>query len=145
MKKSIIFCLIIFLASCKAYDVKQTEPITLKKGIEDIIEALNHAGDLNTTKYNGLVPSEFTVELNLTTSEKGTQNASLEIAPASVIPKIGAGWSAEVNNSSGNKLTIKFRSILFAKQDEFMSSRTPDSIVQFYQRLKDLNWNVVVK
>jgi len=132
------------IASCKAYDVRQTEPITLKQGIEDVIEALDHAGNLDTSKHNGLVPSEFTVELNLSTSEKGTQNASLEIAPAAFIPKIGTGWSAEVNNSSGNKLTIKFRSILFAKQDEYMGTRTADSIVRFYNELKRLNWNATL-
>lgn len=144
MKKILIVVVLLSLFSCKSYDIKQTEPITLKDGIKDIIEALNHAGDLQSNRYNGLVPSEFTLELNLSTSNKTSDSGSIEIAPASFIPKIGAGWSAEVNNSTGNKLTIKFKSILFAKQDEFMSSRSPDSIVQYYKRLKELNWNATM-
>ncbi|KPM31889.1 Hypothetical protein I595_1537 [Croceitalea dokdonensis DOKDO 023] len=144
MKNFFTVVVLLLFFSCKSYDIKQTEPITLKDGIQDIIEALNHAGDLKSNRYNGLVPAEFTVELNLSTSDKRSDSGSIEIAPASFIPKIGAGWSAEVNNSTGNKLTIKFKSILFAKQDEFLSSRSPDSIVKFYEKLKELNWNATM-
>jgi hypothetical protein len=143
--KHIIILLCIVLASCKAYDVKQTKPLTLQEGIVDIFEALDAAGNLEMAKQNGLVPSEFTIELNLSTSEKGTQNASLEIAPATVVPKIGSGWSAEVNNTTGNKLTITFKSVLFAKKDDFIASKSADELMEYIERLKALGFSINVQ
>ncbi len=127
---------------CKhfAKTVERPEPITLADGVKEVIDALNSLSELQTSKINGLVPAEVTIVFNITDGSKDSNSATIEIVPTGIvkeISKIGGGWSSEITQSTGNTLTIKFRSILFANE-----KKTPEELTKLYEELKSLDWNI---
>ena len=146
MKKTILVITItIFLNSCATTKVDRKEPITLAEGVTEVVKTLNSMSKLQTEKINGLVPAEVTVEFNVTSGKKKNTNASLEIVPTGLVSKIGAGWSSEITESSGNKITLKFRSILFAEKDELIGHKRVNDLTKMFIELKNSNWNATLQ
>jgi len=145
MKMLTPFLLLVILLQGCTTTVERAEPITLADGVKEVINALNSLSELQTSKINGLVPAEVTVVFNITAGSKDSKNATIEIVPTGIvkeISKIGAGWSSEVTQSTGNTLTIKFRSILFANEKELVANKTPAELTKLYEELKGLGWNI---
>jgi len=143
MKRILLLIIIIIIfSSCKATQIIRAEPISLAEGVREVIVALNSFSELQTSEINGLVPAEVIIEFNISAGKKNNRNASVEIVPAAVVTKLGVGWSSEVTESTSNKITIKFRSILFATENEMLNQKTPEDLTELYEKLKKLGWNI---
>jgi predicted ABC-class ATPase len=121
------------------------EPISLADGVKEVIAALNSLSELETSKINGLVPSEVTVVFNITAGSKETKTASIEIVPTGIVDQtttLGGGWTSELTESKGNTITIKFRNIVFANEKELLAKKTPQELTELYEELKKLGWNI---
>jgi len=142
MKKAFIICMTCCMMSCATTKVTRSEPISLADGLKEVVIALDEMSDVKRDKINGLVPSDVTVEFNVTSGNKKKNDASLEIVPTGLVSKIGASWSSEVTETTGNKITIKFRSILFANKDDLIGgNKSVEDITKMVKDLEDGGWN----
>ena len=143
--------LMVLLAGCTSVNGPPDPPdpprITLIQGVEQVIAALDKYASVEAPdRASGLVPAEivvaFAVEAGRATS--GQQSVELKIGEV-----IGAGVSAteEAKESAANTITFTFRNILFADEDELISSKTPSELMELLQELRaadgDQRWRLV--
>ena len=86
-------------------------------------------------RYSGLMPAEvavvFRVEAGTTVSTTGS--ADLEVLEIVSVAGESASSSSEV---AANTITIKFRSVAFARKDEVVGYMSPEELKQLYERLR---------
>ncbi len=116
--------------------------MSLANALTDVIRALNAMSEVETSHKHGLVPAEVTVTFQLAAGKKEASQAAIEVLPFDAVAKLGGSYTAEVTSSRGNLIVVKFRSILFANEDELVSRKTPGEIDELLRRLQELGWNI---
>ena len=116
--------------------------MSLANALTDVTRALNAMSEVQSSQKHGLVPAEVTVTLQLTAGTKEASQAAIEVLPFGAVAELGGSYTAEVTSSTGNQIVIKFRSILFANENELVSRRTPGEIDELLRRLRELGWSI---
>ena len=120
------------------------DTITLKDGITTVIEALAAIDENPSDNHSGLMPAEvvvvFKVEAGRTTGS--SRAAELQIAD---IVNIGGESASEVTASAGNTITITFKSIVFAEQNDLIGTRTPEELTETIETLLGDGWRVLIE
>lgn len=136
MKKLIlILSSLLFLSSCAHNEIKK-ETITFQKAMESIANGLNvFTKKKKEERIFGIVPSEIEATFNISVSKTNKGETSLTLDPTNIITGFLSKWNSEVISKNSNKITIKFRNLLFAKKGEafYDKKSTGDDI----KKLKD--------
>lgn len=145
MRNALVLIASAFVVCGCSTTVERTENfITVGEGLRLVMEGLDSIADHDPAKINGLMPSEVTVSFHITAGQKDGASSSVQIVPAGIIgeiPAIGGNWTTEFTESTGNVLTIKFRSIAFATDKELVSTEAPEDLTERYKKLRE-HWNV---
>ena len=86
-------------------------------------------------RTHGLIPSEVEVVFQLAGSDSGSASGGLSVA----LPVIEAGaeWTSQVSRSSTNTITVRLRSILFARTDELVGLEDLTRVLTAIRVLQD--------
>jgi hypothetical protein len=119
--------------------------------MEQVANGLNKMYDIGKNHpKSGLVPSEVTVEFNISADATDKGKLSIEaganVSDALQITKAGGEASSEMKASRGNKITIKFTNLfLSATKDSLIMVKKPEEISQLLKTLKDSGYEPVLK
>jgi hypothetical protein len=137
--------LVIIIAVCSACTTKVVRPesITLAEALIDIKKSLDAMASVPSDRKHGLMPAEATVEFDVTVTDKTGTEVGLEIVPTGIvneIARVGGKWSTEVSSSRGNHITIKFRNIIFASENELVAKKSPKELTEIFSEFEKEGW-----
>ena len=135
----------VFMAGCSSQPkVKPAEEITFKEAMKQIAEGLDEfskekeEGEESKQIY-GLVPSEVEATFNVSVISKSENETSITLDPTNIMKEFSSltsKWKYEGSDTRGNKITIKFRNVLFAKKGEAIYDKDKD-IANLLKALKE--------
>ncbi len=140
------------LVGCPASKVvPEPTKITFEEAMEQVANGLNKMYDIGKNHpKSGLVPSEVTIEFNI--SADATDKGKLSIEGGINLPndlqvaKAGAEANSEMKASRGNRITIKFTNLfLSATKDSLVMVKKPEEITQLLAILKGAGYEPVLK
>ena len=133
----------LLLSGCAARNHTHSDPplrvISLNDAVRDAISSLDKlyedrehkAGD----RTHGLVPSEVEVVFQLAAGSKKGEEHKLMVGLWGTTA--GSGWTSEVTRSNANTITVRLRSILFARTDELVGSERAAKLLELVKMLRD--------
>ena len=128
-------------SGCAARNHKHSPPplqvVSLNEALRDAISALDdlYAEKTERERNHGLVPSEVEVVFQLAAGTKEGEEHKLAVGLPGITA--GSGWTSEVTRSNANTITVRLRSIAFARIDELASSKgAAEKIVKLVEKLK---------
>ena len=96
---------------------------------------VNQTDTRQAERIHGLVPSEVEVVLQLAASDSKSIGGGLSVA----LPLVEGGteWTSQVSRSNANTITVRLRSILFARTDELVGLKDLTRLLQAVRVLRD--------
>ncbi len=132
----------LILSGCAGWAVREPNAITFENAMRQVANGLNEMYDIGKDHpKSGLVPSEVTIEFNISATGKDADRLYIEAGiPAVNIAKAGAEASSEKQASRGNKITIKFVNLFLSDANNtLLMKKSPEEIVKIIKALKDIN------
>ena len=131
--------------------VSDPKKITFEAAMEQVANGLNRMYDIGKDHpKSGLVPSEVTIDFNISADATDTGKLSID-AGANVldplqVTKAGAEIGSTIKAVRGNKITIKFTNIFVTDtKDSLIMVKKPEEIAQLLKTLKDAGYEPVYK
>jgi hypothetical protein len=124
--------------------------ITLEAAMKSVGEGLKQMKEAQGDIKTGLLPSEVTVTFNVTASASDNSKLALTVSTpqATQLPLSGSltgDVSSAISAARGNVITIKFTNLLFAPQNQFLTTKTAKEIEEILKTLKGEGVTLFVK
>ena len=131
------------LSGCASVGPTPTEPpspMSLREGVQAVMAALDELAQRPAdAPIHGLMPAEVEVVFQIRGQRADSDSFELTVG----VPEfIGAGTerSTEVTRSEGNTLTIRFRSIVFAPQEQLIGVKSAEELTDLVKDLRGRGW-----